>query len=207
MDGPLEDIVEGAEDFRAASDAYVYGYPLVTMELTRRVITNVAKVEGTRGTMGEVIKMRAYPDATFATSSRQRRHALYDVLFRCWRGALGVEDLGHERALFPAALPGWLDQCLCRSGQPHHGDRRADLRCLRAGLVRRDSRGHDGTEIADRDRLASRAHLLHRDARRLRHSPCASGRVQAAAAQHMGQGLHAPCRQGRCRNRHEDGGA
>jgi hypothetical protein len=32
MDGPLSDLVEDAEDFRVALDAYVYGYPLVTME-------------------------------------------------------------------------------------------------------------------------------------------------------------------------------
>jgi hypothetical protein len=61
IDGPIEDLVEGAEDFRAASDAYVYGYPLVTMEMTRRVLTNVAQVEGTRGPMGQVIKDARLP--------------------------------------------------------------------------------------------------------------------------------------------------
>lgn len=35
-DGPVADLVEGAEDFRAASDAYVYGYPLVTTRSIRR---------------------------------------------------------------------------------------------------------------------------------------------------------------------------
>ena len=29
-------------------EAYIYGYPLVTMEMTRRVMTNVEKPEGTR---------------------------------------------------------------------------------------------------------------------------------------------------------------
>jgi hypothetical protein len=33
-------------------DAYVYGYPLVTMEMTRRIFTNVEKPEGTRAPMG-----------------------------------------------------------------------------------------------------------------------------------------------------------
>ena len=31
-----------------AIDAYIFGYPLATMEMTRRVMTNVAKPEGTR---------------------------------------------------------------------------------------------------------------------------------------------------------------
>ena len=35
-------------------EAYVYGYPLVTMEMTRRVMTNVEKPEGTRAPMGQV---------------------------------------------------------------------------------------------------------------------------------------------------------
>ena len=45
-DGPLFGIAEGAEDFWLATDAYIYGYPLVTVEMTRRVATNVAKLEG-----------------------------------------------------------------------------------------------------------------------------------------------------------------
>ena len=34
-------IGDGIEDFWLATDAYIYGYPLVTMEYTRRVMTNV----------------------------------------------------------------------------------------------------------------------------------------------------------------------
>jgi hypothetical protein len=30
----LRDIVEGLDDFVVAQDAYIYGYPLVTMEMT-----------------------------------------------------------------------------------------------------------------------------------------------------------------------------
>src|SRR5579871_6666534 len=33
LDNPLSDTVEGTEDFEIASDAYIYGYPLVTMEM------------------------------------------------------------------------------------------------------------------------------------------------------------------------------
>ena len=36
----------------AASDAYIFGYPLVTMELTRRGLTNVAAPEGKLAPMG-----------------------------------------------------------------------------------------------------------------------------------------------------------
>jgi len=40
--GSFLGVGEGIEDFILATDAYIFGYPLVTMEMTRRVITNVA---------------------------------------------------------------------------------------------------------------------------------------------------------------------
>ena len=36
-----KDAAKEAEAFALAAEAYVYGYPLVTMEFTRRVMTNV----------------------------------------------------------------------------------------------------------------------------------------------------------------------
>src|SRR5689334_10128884 len=63
--GELLGIAEGFEDFALATDAYIFGYPLVTMEMTRRVVTNVAAPAGTRAPMGQIIKLRKYPDAAF----------------------------------------------------------------------------------------------------------------------------------------------
>ena len=36
-----------------AIDVYVYGYPLVTMDMTRKFFTNYATVQGSRGPMGQ----------------------------------------------------------------------------------------------------------------------------------------------------------
>ncbi len=36
--------------------AYIYGYPLVTMEFTRRGLTNVEKAEGSRAPMGQLVR-------------------------------------------------------------------------------------------------------------------------------------------------------
>lgn len=44
-----------------ATDVYVYGYPLVTMELTRRSFTNVATASPTNAPMGQFANMRSYP--------------------------------------------------------------------------------------------------------------------------------------------------
>ena len=38
-----------------AVDAYIYGYPLVTMDMTRKFFTNYATVQGSRGPMGQMI--------------------------------------------------------------------------------------------------------------------------------------------------------
>ncbi len=46
---------------KAASDVYVYGYPLVTMEFTRRSFTNVATASPAHAPMGQFANMTAYP--------------------------------------------------------------------------------------------------------------------------------------------------
>ena len=44
-----------------AREAYTYGYPLVTMDMTRRQQTNVREPDDAHAPMGQLIKMRAYP--------------------------------------------------------------------------------------------------------------------------------------------------
>ena len=68
---------EGLEEFWLATDAYIYGYPLVTMEYTRRVMTNVAAPEGDRGPMGQLIKARQYPNASFRDVTAPNADTLY----------------------------------------------------------------------------------------------------------------------------------
>jgi hypothetical protein len=46
---------------KIATDVYVYGYPLVTMELTRRSFTNVATASPTNAPMGQFANMLTYP--------------------------------------------------------------------------------------------------------------------------------------------------
>jgi hypothetical protein len=111
LDGPLTDLVEGAEDFGIGSEAYIYGYPLVTMEMTRRVVTNVAQVEGTRGPMGQIIKLRAYPDASFRDVTAPNADTLYTTSFfdvgdEPW--VLSAPDMKGRYFLLPF-LDGWTN--------------------------------------------------------------------------------------------------
>ncbi len=108
---PSVGLFEGLEEFWLATDAYVYGYPLVTMEMTRRVMTNVAKVEGTRGPMGQFTKLRQYPDASFRDVTAPNADTLYtiawmDVGKEPW--VVSLPDLQGRYALFPM-LDGWTN--------------------------------------------------------------------------------------------------
>ena len=92
-------------------DAYIYGYPLVTMEMTRRVMTNVSKPEGTRAPMGQLIRMRTYPDASFRDVTAPNADTLYttawfDVSKEPW--VLSVPAMGDRYFLLPM-LDGWTE--------------------------------------------------------------------------------------------------
>ncbi|MGE5198581.1 MAG: DUF1254 domain-containing protein [Rhodospirillaceae bacterium] len=102
-------LFEGMEDFWLASEAYIFGYPLVTMEMTRRVVTNVAEPVGTRGPMGHMIKLREYPNASFRDVTAPNADTLYTTsFFDVGREpiVLSLPDLKGRYALFPL-LDGW----------------------------------------------------------------------------------------------------
>ncbi|MBR0960057.1 DUF1254 domain-containing protein [Bradyrhizobium japonicum] len=107
--GSFLGIGEGIEDFILATDAYIFGYPLVTMEMTRRVITNVASPVGTRGPMGQIIKLRQYPDASFRDVTAPNADTLYTTSFfdvgkEPW--VLSTPDMKGRYFLLPM-LDGW----------------------------------------------------------------------------------------------------
>jgi hypothetical protein len=102
---------EDLEDFWIATDAYIYGYPLVTMEMTRRVMTNVAEAKGTRGPMGHIIKLRQYPDASFRDVTAPNADTLYTTAFFDVGKepyVLSVPDMKGRYFLLPM-LDGWTN--------------------------------------------------------------------------------------------------
>jgi hypothetical protein len=99
------------EAFDLATAAYVYGYPLVTMETTRRVMTNVAEPKGTHAPMGRFVLMRSYPDASFRDVTAPNADTLYST---AWLDlgkepyVLSLPDMGDRYFLMPM-LSGWTD--------------------------------------------------------------------------------------------------
>jgi hypothetical protein len=97
--------------FETAKDAYIYAYPLVTMELTRRASTNVAAPQGSFAPVGQFAKLREYPNASFTTVTAPNADTLYtivwlDVSKEPW--VVSIPDLKGRYALFPM-LDGWTD--------------------------------------------------------------------------------------------------
>src|SRR5262249_25543670 len=94
-----------------AVDAYIYGYPLVTMEMTRRVMTNVVAPEGTRAPMGQFVRMRTYPSAAFKDVTAPNADTLYTTTWldpgkEPW--ILSIPDMKGRYFLFPM-LDGWTN--------------------------------------------------------------------------------------------------
>jgi hypothetical protein len=110
-DGAVYRALEGVKEFWLASDAYIFGYPLVTMEMTRRVMTNVASVEATRGPMGQLVRARQYPNASFRDVTAPNADTLYtmawvDLAKEPW--VLSIPDMKDRYFLFPL-LDAWTD--------------------------------------------------------------------------------------------------
>jgi hypothetical protein len=94
-----------------ATDAYIYGYPLVTMEYTRRVMTNVAEPEGSKAPMGQLVRLRTYPTAAFRDVTAPNADTLYtsawiDVSKEPW--VLSIPDAHGRYYLFPM-LDAWTE--------------------------------------------------------------------------------------------------
>jgi len=103
--------VTAKEAAETGIDAYIYGYPLVTMEMTRRVMTNVEKPEGTRAPMGQLVRMRTYPDASFRDVTAPNADTLYTTAWlnvgkEPW--VLSLPDAQGRYYLMPM-LDGWTD--------------------------------------------------------------------------------------------------
>lgn len=61
--------------------AYIYAYPMVLMEVTRQVSTNVAAPSGSRAPMNQFAHRRAFPDHTFRKVVRPNADTLYSILW------------------------------------------------------------------------------------------------------------------------------
>lgn len=87
-----------------ATEAYVYAYPLVSMEFTRRGLTNVPTAEDIKAPMGQIARMRVYPKPSSRTITAPNADTLYtqawlNVSKEPW--VVTVPDMGDRYFLLP----------------------------------------------------------------------------------------------------------
>ena len=108
------------EAAETGTEAYIYGYPLVTMEMTRRLMTNEAEPGGLRAPIGQFAHARAFPPADVqGRHRRQRRHALLLGLAGPRQGAVRPQHPGRRGPLLPDADAGRLDRRVPGPRQAH----------------------------------------------------------------------------------------
>ncbi|MGE3320183.1 MAG: DUF1254 domain-containing protein [Candidatus Berkiella sp.] len=62
---------------KLGTEVYIYGYPLVTTDLTRKVMTNVKSAEGLKAPMGQFVNAREYPTPAFKDVTAPNADTLY----------------------------------------------------------------------------------------------------------------------------------
>jgi hypothetical protein len=92
-----------------ATEAYIFGFPLVKMDLTRQVMTNVRFPEGMNAPPGQFARIRTYPSASNREITTPTADTLYtgvwlDVAKEPW--VLSIPDTRGRYCLFPM-LDGW----------------------------------------------------------------------------------------------------
>lgn len=111
---------EKERDEAAAIDAYIYLYPLITMDVTRLQMTNVAAIQqdGMAAPMNQLFHFREFPDADFRTVVRPNFDTLYSSLWADMTEGpviVSVPDSGGRYYMLPMldmwtdvfAVPGW----------------------------------------------------------------------------------------------------
>src|SRR5437763_9670088 len=81
QNSPASAAVTPDQAAKIATGAYIYGDPLVTVEMTRRVVTNVATTVGLRAPMGQFASAREYPTAAFKDVTAPNADTLYSSAF------------------------------------------------------------------------------------------------------------------------------
>jgi hypothetical protein len=101
--------LKAREAYDIATEAYIYGYPLVTVDLARKVMTNVREPEGIHAPLGWFAHMRTFPTASNHEISAPNADMLaslvwLDVTKEPW--VVSMPDM-HERYSQFSLLDAW----------------------------------------------------------------------------------------------------
>ncbi len=119
-EAPSPGVVEAV---RIATEAYIYGYPLVTFDMVRTQQTNVATPDVEHAPMGRLIKMRTYPAVENHCCAAPNADTLYtevwlDVSREPW--VLSIPEMGDRYYIVPM-LDGWSEVFAVASSRTNGG--------------------------------------------------------------------------------------
>lgn len=115
-------------DYEIGVQAYIYAYPMILMELTRRVSTNVPAPAGSLAPMNQFAHLRAFPDDRFREVVRPNADTLYSIVWFDVAGeplVLSVPDTG-GRYYVLQMLDMWTD-VFAAPGSRTSGTKAADF--------------------------------------------------------------------------------
>lgn len=106
-----DNVAREVEARENAIEGYIYAYPMVTMEITRRFMTNVETPEGSKAPMGQIMRLRTYPAVDDHTVTAPNADTLYttawiDLSKEPW--ILSLPDMKDRYFLFPM-LDAWTN--------------------------------------------------------------------------------------------------
>jgi hypothetical protein len=123
-----------AEAAEIAADAFVFGYPLVLMDASRRTMTAVPRPEAARAPMGQFNDSTKFPDATFTDVVTPNADTLYSFSWLdLTKGpvVLSLPDVG-DRYYLMQMLDAWTD-VFASPGSRTTGNRAGDYAIVGPG--------------------------------------------------------------------------
>jgi hypothetical protein len=79
MRNKIPNLLSSEEAMRIAADAYIYGYPLVLMDVTRTVVTATGSLTPGKAPMNQFLHFRQFPDASFTDVVSPNVDTLYST--------------------------------------------------------------------------------------------------------------------------------
>ncbi len=96
---------------RIGTELYIYGYPLITMDLARQVMTNTEAPEGNKAPMGQFANLRKYPDPSMHEVTAPNADTLYSLAWIDVSNEPYILHVPDEKGRFylMPMLSGWTD--------------------------------------------------------------------------------------------------